>query len=64
MRLDTLIIQGLVWIRRQQQQQVKGAGVFCGLFAPVFVSIIVIVIVIDFILALSYRNHCGFDIQH
>ena len=60
-RLEKLIIQGLVWITRQQQ--VKWAGVFCMLCAPVFVSIIVIVIVIEVILGLSYRNLSGFAIQ-
>ena len=49
-RLETIIIRGLAWItRQQQQQQVKWAGVFCGLCAPVFVSIVVVVIDIDFL---------------
>ena len=46
-RLEMLIIQGLVWITRKQQKM-KWAGVFCGRCAPVFDSIIVIVIVIEF----------------
>ena len=47
-RLETLIIQGVLQITRQQQQ-VKWTSMFFGLGAPVFASIIVIVIGIDFL---------------
>ena len=47
-RLETLIIQGLVWITRKQQK-VKWAGVLCGLRVPAFASIIVDVIVTNFL---------------
>ena len=80
MRLETRIIQRLVWITRQRI--FKWACVFCGLWSPVSAFIIVvyiryrlcsgffgsankiIVIVVEVVSGSWYRFVSGFYIQH